>query len=790
MNNQNDLLQSDFELEQYAQELHHEINSLVYADEDGATKEDKFSEFVMELLAEAGETEGIRLCHYEKENRWENIQFKINGYALEEGFETLDIFIASWKDTLESYRIPKADFDKLIKWPTDFINAALKGFKDEIEPSSEAYGLAELVRKNRDEFVRINVFILSNGIIPHDPPGQFKLKGFDEIVFNFHVWDLERLHRLSQSRSNREPIEIDFKNKLNISIPCLSVPFGNNLYECYLAIVPGALLATLYHNYGTRLLESNVRAFLQQTGKINKGIRDTIIGSEPFMFLPYNNGLATTAQEVTTELVDGQMYITAVRDFQIVNGGQTTASLFHTQKKYKNDLSQIYVQMKLTVIRDEEKKNEVVPNISRFANSQNKVSDLDLTSNNIFLQQLESLSRTTYAMSPDDHNTQTIWFFERVKGQYKEALNKEPTKGKKDAFKLKYPRQQIILKSDVAKYINTRKQLPYHVAKGAQKNYTLFLKEIDKEFKKKKPGRIYWQDLVANALIFQATDNLFGRKHQDPVGDTNVKAQTVTYTLALFHYVTKNRLNLEIIWEQQRIDEVLQQELKKGLQFVYAFFQRLNVALISETAKSEKTWNALLELDEHPWNLELLQPFLMSETALKARYTSDENEEQEALKYHNLQRITSLGIRFWDGLNLYALSEGLYSKNQENYIARIRQKLQLQGEFSEAEISKGIEILQILQQHGADFDAIIALSKKEDSMYIDPNTIYTKLKEVSPDVWNRILALGEQTGVLNYQELSAIKIVQQKLKRQEVVDLKRLQLVDEAIGKLKKWIKI
>lgn len=790
MSTRTNLLQTDFELEQYAQELHHEINSLVYADEDGATREDKFTEFVMELLADAGETEGIRLCHYEKENRWENIQFKINGYALEEGFETLDIFIASWRDTLESYRIAKADFDKLIKWPTDFINAALKGFKDEIEPSSEAYGLAELVCKNRDQFVRINVFILSNGIIPHDPPGQFKLKGFDEIVFNFHVWDLERLHRLSQSRSNREPIEIDFKNKLNITIPCLSVPFENNLYECYLAIVPGALLATLYHNYGTRLLESNVRAFLQQTGKINKGIRDTIIGAEPFMFLPYNNGLATTAQEVSTELVDGQLYITGVRDFQIVNGGQTTASLFHTQKKYKNDLSQIYVQMKLTVIRDEEKKNEVVPNISRFANSQNKVSDLDLTSNNVFLQQLESLSRTTYAMHPDDHNMQTIWFFERVKGQYKEALNKEPTKGKKDAFKLKYPRQQLILKSDVAKYINTWKQLPYHVAKGAQKNYTLFLKETDKEFKKKKPGRIYWQDLVANALLFQATDNLFGRKHQDPVGDTNVKAQTVAYTLALFHHVTQNRLNLGVIWEQQCIDEVLKQELKKGLRFVYEFFQGLNVALISETAKSEKTWTTLLERNQHPWDLELLQPFLLSETALKARYTFDEKEEQEALSYQNLQRITSLGIRFWDGLNLYALNERLFSKNQENHIVRIRQKIQQQGEFSEAEINKGVEILELLQQHGSDFDSITALSKKKETTFIDPNIIYTKLREVTPDTWNRIVALGEQTRILNYQELSAIKIVQQKLKRQETVDLKRLQLVDDAIGKLKKWIKV
>src|SRR5690606_11573189 len=95
-----------------------------------------------------------------------------------------------------------------------------------------------------------------------------------------------------------------------------------------------------------------------------------------------------------------------------------------------------------------------VPYISRFANSQNKVSELDLTSNNPILQRLEELSRTTYAIDPEDSNKQTIWFFERVKGQYREALNKEPTLSKQNAFKLKYPRNQVILKSQIAKYLN------------------------------------------------------------------------------------------------------------------------------------------------------------------------------------------------------------------------------------------------------------------------------------------------------------------------------------------------
>ena len=568
---------SDFELEQYVQEVFHEVNSLAFSDEDGASKEDKFTEYIMEVLAEAGETEGIRLCPYTKENRFENIDIKINGYAIEDGFESVDLFITHYVDTNEIYSLRKPNFDGLLKWSTKFLNAALKGHLDEIEPSTEAYGLASLMKKHNDDFIRINIFVISNGNIPFDAP-KINIKGFNDLLINVHIWDLERLHRLSQSKYNREPIEIDFKETLGVTIPCLAMPTKNDLYECYLAIVSGDTLAALYKNYGTRLLESNVRAFLQQTGKVNRGIRDTI-RNNPEMFLPYNNGLATTAIDVKTEEVNGQIFITSVKDFQIVNGGQTTASLFHTYKRYKSDLSEVFVQMKLTVIKDEEKKNEMVPNISRYANSQNKVSELDLSSNNAFLIKLEELSRTTYAIDPDDRNKQSIWFFERVKGQYKESLNKEPTAGKQKAFKLKYPTSQKILKSEVAKYMNVFNRIPYHVSKGAQKNYNIYLREAEKEFKKKKPTRVMWEDIVANALLFKATDKLFGRKNQNPIGDTNIKSHTVAYTLSLLHHVTDGKINLGKIWNKQVIDEVLETELKKGLIFIYHFFTSLNVLL-------------------------------------------------------------------------------------------------------------------------------------------------------------------------------------------------------------------
>lgn len=778
----------DFELDLFIQNLYHEIQSLAYSDEAGDSKENKFTEYVMDKLAESGETEGVRLCPYIKENKLENIQFKINGYALEEGYENIDIFISHYVDTNEHYRVSKPDLDKLIKWSTAFVNAALKGHLDEIEPSSEAYGLARILSQNRNDIIRIRIFLVSNGEIAHDTPKDFQLKNMEEILIRFEIWDIERLHRLEQSKGNREPIELDFDEMLGTTIPCLEMPVKNDLYECYLAIVPGNVLSFLYQNYGTRLLESNVRAFLQQTGKINQGIRDTI-RFKPHMFLTYNNGLSTTAQEVRTRRSeDGHLEIVSIKDFQIVNGGQTTASLFHTSRKYKEaNINEVFVQMKLTVIKDEDKKTETVPLISRFANSQNKVTELDLTSNNPFLQRLEELSRTTYAIHPEDRSKQTIWFFERVSGQYKEALNKENTKSKQDSFKLKYPKDQLLIKSDVAKVMNIWKLQPYHVSKGSQKNYVSFLKEIDKEPKSKKINRVYWEDIVANAILFRETDKLFGRKNVNAIGDTNIKSHTIGYALAYFHCITDNKLNLAKIWSTQHIEDELLQELRKLVVFTYNFFTNLDVALISEAAKSEKTWLKLKEMTNNPMNMAVVSKYLISDKEFKARYESELGDIKEVEKYDSLQRISSLGLKFWDGLCVFMLKKDCLSVYQQNFVSTIRKKLKLNTELTDVEIEKGAKIIDALEEQGFDLLEIKSLSKLTEDKVSDAGTIFHRISAIDNDTWKKVTAIGEQTGKLNENEISAVKAVIQKLKAKSNIDIHRLNIVNEALDKIKKY---
>lgn len=779
----------DHELALYITALHSEVDSILETEPEGATSENVFTEHILGILSDAGETDSPIRCRFEKENRHGNTELKINGYAIDENLETLDLFITHYQHAPEPYRLLKVDFDKLVKWPVAFANVALKGYEEEIEPSAaEALALAKVVRKHHKDFIRINVFLISNGIVPHEPPRNVKLKSFDELTINYHIWDIERLHRLDQSTNNRDPIQIDLRELNGSPIPCLEMPSENDVYECYLAIVPGKLLATLYRNYGTRLLESNVRAFLQQTGKVNKGIMNTI-RQDPEMFLPYNNGLAATALDVQTETKNGQLHITGMRDFQIVNGGQTTASLFHTEHKHKVDLSKVFVQMKLTVINDEEKKNAAVPDIARYANSQNKVSELDLTSSNPILQKLEELSRTVYAMDPSDRSKQSVWYFERVKGQYREALAKEPN-NRKEAFKRKFPKDQLIIKSEVAKYMNTWNRLPFHVVKGAEKNYNIFLKSLSEECKRSMPGRVYWEDVVANAILFRETDKLFGRKGRDAIGDTNVKAPTVTYTLAYLHEVTKNQLDLGAIWRDQRLPSALTDQLAKGLRFVYEFLNNLSESLISEAAKYERTWDALRNQKGHPFDLVALTPFMATDAQRAARYALANEDADKARNHGLLQRITDMGTKFWHGLSIHALRADLFDANQRGHIMSISNKLLRNGAgLTTREVEKGNIILDQFETMGLDADDIRALSKQEEKPLVDPEQAMQRFTAVPDSEWQRVLDLGEQTKRLSYNEVKAIKELRAylKTKSKEIFPISKLTLVESAIAKLRSF---
>jgi len=782
-------------LQNYIEELKSDVASLVYSDGEGASFEDKFTEYCIEVFESIGKSEGARVLSYIHPTAT-GIDWKINGFCLKDQFkdennktyfETLDLFITCFRNDSYEYNIPKDEYTKSLNQIKRFINSSLKRHIDYIDPShTELNELIKIIGKQGKDFDRINVYFLINGFSNHD---KEKLEINDVDVF-VHTWDVARLFKINESNSVHEPIEIEFEKftEEGKGLQCLQVPSIDEMYDCYLAIVPGEVLANLYKEFSNELLESNVRAFLGQAGKFNKGMMKTI-RENPQMFLPYNNGITATAESVETKSVDGQVVITRLNDFQIVNGGQTTASLYHTQKKYKEaDLSKIFVQMKLTVIKDKEQKNIEVPNISRFANSQNKVSELDLSSNNPYFVQIENLSRKKYVVNPENKNQSLLWFFERANGQYRETLNKQtPSQQKK--FKEQNPSHLKFVKSDVAKYINLWELEPNFVSQGSQKNFIHFTKKINILVSKNKlPGENLYKKLIANAILFKTTDKLFGRKNVDAIGDTNLKSFTVAYTVSYFHYLTDNRLDLWKIYEDQKIDDVLTNHLKKLLVFVYDHLvKEANNSLISEYAKRESSWVKLKESRYSENLMTIASQYLISIEEKELRENEKDLVENKTEDYLlQLNRILIFGNRFWSGASKWCMEiEEL--KEFSTDLWEIGRKIKNGINLNVRDIAVGDIVVKYMQNYNVNPDVIKLQSNELEMDIIDVKETYDRLMRITKKEWSKILDLGEQTKTFDNLELSNLKSVLKSFVKNEIVKEINLLNAHKSVKKLRKF---
>lgn len=785
--------------EQYISELDAEISALVYAD-NGSTFEDKFTEHTIEILDSIGKTEGAVTLSYIHPNENGQVDWKINGYCLrdsfqeyqgKEYFETLDLFITVYKNGEFNFSFNRVDYDKTVSHVKKFLNAALKNHINYLEKSNkELIEFIDIIGKQNKLFDRVNINILTNGTANGDYGKDLKISGFTDLLVGIEIWDLERLFRINEVNAIREPIKIDLNDFLQegiIGLETLEIPDNNSGYQCFLSIVPGYLLADLYKKFSSELLESNVRAFLGQTGKFNKGIRDTI-RTNPQMFLPYNNGITATAQEVKTIRKDGKLYIQNLEDFQIVNGGQTTASLFHTRKKYPSevDLSKVNVQMKLTVIKDTEVKNIEVPLIARYANSQNKVSELDLSSNNPFFVEIEKLSRRNYVVNSENKRQQILWFFERVKGQYKENLNRR-TPAEQRKFKELNPFRCKFLKSDISKFIHIWEQKPYLVSRGSQKNFIEYTKSINLRIEKNDmPGDNFYKKLISNAILFQNTDKLFGRKNIDAIGDTMLKSFTVAYGLSYFHFITNNRVNLEQIYDTQEVDENTLSVLSEILKKVYHYLTDESPGLVSEFAKRENTWK---NLKERHLNINISKIHLLSElekSKLDFEKTNEEMSLQEEIRLKNL--ALNLGVQFWDGYRIY-LEKQDPSLEKIEAVEDILIKIKKGKPLSLRNVSLASRTEKILGKDPSKQELFNSLSNIKVKLS-DGNNLedaYTKIISITPENWKRITALGEQQNLFEYKEMSMLKSIQRKIRNKESIQENLVLAADKSLQKVKKF---
>ena len=539
----------------------------------GWTTDDFLTAVMLEYLEEAGEVTGPVICPFRDRG------LQMNAYAFSEDFESVDIFVSIYSDTEMPRSVSQTDIDSAIKRAIQLYHRAVNDLYTSFQRDNDTYEFAISVFQNKNSIKNVRICALTNGLVKPIALKNITISGAE---VSFALWDIDRLYRCVTSGKMRETIEIDFEEKFQTTIPCIENNTSNK-YSVYLAIINGELLAALYSEFRDRLLEKNVRYFLQVKGGVNKGIRDTL-RDEPDMFLAYNNGISVTAESV--EIVrdeNGKPSIKRIRDMQIVNGGQTTASIFNAwnDKKLGVDLSKVFVQMKLSVIGSAEDMDVIVPRISTFANTQNKIQVADFSANDPFHRRIEELSRTIWAPAQGGMKPQN-WFYERARGQYADMLTRESTPKRKKEYKETHP---LFTKTDLAKYENTWDQLPYQVSEGAQKNFHKFMLRL-KERKGFVPDEAYYRNLIAKAILFRRTEKLV---QQQQYG--GYRANIVTYTLAFLSHKTAQRIDLERIWKEQGLTPALEAEIVAISRFV----QKLIVnppggANVSEWCKKEKCW--------------------------------------------------------------------------------------------------------------------------------------------------------------------------------------------------------
>lgn len=555
-----------------------------YSNINQLSTSDAFTSVYLTYLADAGETRtaDCEVLSYKKTTE----EIRINGYVYNEYFQTLTMLVTDYSARPQIQKIGKIESKKLLKQATKFFRYCKTDYFLSTEEAGQGYKAYQSIKNVLKEVETLNIILLTNKEAVLDIPRDIRI---DKVSVKYDIWDLERVCQSVFQRKVAEPVIIRLKNKYKESLPLIKVEGSNDIYDCYVGVISGELLASIYRDEGQGLIEKNVRSYLQALGKVNKGIKATI-AKEPEMFMAYNNGISTIADSIVVNdrgSSSAIKMITEIKGWQIVNGGQTTASIYNALQT-KLPLSGITVQLKLSVIKDQEKANEIISNISRYANSQNEIKMSDFSANDDYHIALERLSRTVYIPAAKGKSAYR-WFYERARGQYSVEMNRQPTAATKRQFKEYNPKSKKVDKTDAARCMMLWMRKPYIVAKGKESNFVVF-NEMIKTGMVEPPTEKGYQSMIAKVILFNECNRIVAAQK---FGDW--KAQQNYYTIALLAEYHSDLVDDDYIWKNQTISPEVALKIEDLAYKVWNHFmdpaeQGVNVG---QWCKKEDCWTLL-----------------------------------------------------------------------------------------------------------------------------------------------------------------------------------------------------
>lgn len=619
-------------------------------DSDGYLSDAGFLEYCLPWLNETKYIDSVDVTHIY--SVIEGGAVKANGYTINESGERLQLFLVNETSTeLDSSEADllisqKAFYEKQFNRALLFLKKSIKKqFEGTIQDANPAWVLIHQLGSSDfiDQIDVVEIFLLSatatveiRGAAPTGKSLEFEDESISvtytkngeraekQLIIIKRLIDLNFLYNVQIAQGSRYPLVIDFSSApFKQPLPCL-LAASEESFDSYLCALPGSLLAELYKRYSSRLLEKNVRSFLQLKG-VNKGMQDTI-RKEPEKFIAYNNGLTITATESTLEVVNGVPVIKSLTDFQIVNGGQTTATLYFSQK-LGLDISLIRVMAKINVAKDanDDTLDTLISNISTFSNAQSKVSKVDLRARSPQLVKLKSLSESVVTVSGKK------WFFERAKGEYATMLR--INSGKKAQIEKAFPKDRRFSKEDLAKYYAAWGDKPFAVKKGGEKIFRLFLEEIAGEGKSKKTtviNRSFYEDLIARIILFRSLEKMYG-SGSNSFGQ--LRSAVVPYSLSvLYSFTSGNKkerpFDLLKIWKAEKVDDDLKSFFERLMKLMNDLIKKYAKSDdLGEYSKKPELWDDILYSKE-------IETFMNKEDNVKVvhRYTISAEEYKKREK--------------------------------------------------------------------------------------------------------------------------------------------------------------
>lgn len=656
------------DLESFRQSILQEVH--VNASQNGTFPRDEFLALYTEELVEAEEFVDFEPVQYDGSGS-RNKHLQIDGYYYDDLEQSLGLFICDFSDSEVTETVTRGDAETSFRREEAFVQDALSGFiQKHAEESSPGYGLAVDISGRYKDVRKYKFYLITDKVLSKRITGIPGGK-LGKAETEYSIWDISRLQGIRESKTGKEDIVIHLSDFGVEGIPCLKASESED-YTAYLCNIPGKVLADMYNHYGSRLLEGNVRSFLSVRGKINKGIRNTIL-NDPAKFFAYNNGIAATAYAIQTEQGFSSLMITEITGLQIVNGGQTTASLANALIKDKaraNNLQNIYVPMKLSVVSPENAVT-LIPDIARFANSQNKVSEADFFSNSPFHIRMEEISRRLIAPAVDGNQFGTHWYYERARGQYRQEQAKM-TEAEKKKFQMENPKRQMFTKTDLAKYYNIYQMMPDKVSLGAQKNFIEFAKWAGEQWNKNDLNfnEVFFKRVVCVDILFKAVDDIV--KHAAWY-DGGYKAQVNTYTLSwLFYLIQKNypryAFNFRDVWNKQRVSDELKMQLESLAEKVFYHLTNPDrlVQNVTEWAKRADCWEKLKEMD---FQLSpALVRWLVPKEAVSEQEKDAKVEQKEISKANAMIQVANYGVENWKKVQKWGIENNIFSATDLSFL--------------------------------------------------------------------------------------------------------------------------